>query len=154
MVELTLRDAIHVAQRMRADDLREVTATRWSDDPLEMAMEAARLPGIRYCAVHLQHGPVAIGGVALHTPGVGTAWMVGTRDLRTCGLEITRHGKRVMAALLNDGGGLHRIECLSADFHHDAHEWLNAMGFTKEGVRRNYGKNGEDFYMFAKLRGR
>jgi RimJ/RimL family protein N-acetyltransferase len=47
--------------------------------------------------------------------------------------------------------GLTRVHAtIRADFH-NAEKWIKIVGFEKEGVMRNYGPDGEDHILFAKV---
>ncbi len=148
MIEpLTIDQALFVARRMRDVDFAEVMATRWDDDPDRFAIEAFRLPGVAWTAMTAAGEPVAIGGVALHTPGVGTAWLVGTDAFPRMALSVTRHVRQVIDRLL--AGELNRIHAWSAAFHVEAHRWMERVGMRREATLRALGKDGEDFFMYA-----
>ena len=120
---------------------------RWEDDADAFALDMFRLPGFAVAAIDALGKPVAIGGVAIHTPGVGTAWMVGTDDFRKVAVEVTRHTRSVFGRLL--ATELHRIHAWSAAFHVDAHRWLEAAGMVRGEPVRAMGKHGEDFYLYS-----
>lgn len=148
MIEtLRIDQAIYVARRMRDADFREVMATRWDDDHDRFAIDSFQLPGVAWAATDGEGLPVAIGGVAMHTPGVGTAWLVATDDFPRVALSVTRHVRRVVARLLD--GHLNRIHAFSAAFHADAHRWMSRIGMRPEATLKAFGKRGEDFVMYV-----
>jgi len=147
IVTMTLEHALYVSQHMRDNDYCEIMAHRWNDDVIDFAKETVRYPGVKVCALDLSGTPVAIGGIALHTPGVGVAWMIGTNDLSKVALSLTRFCKQHASQVLKSD--LNRLQALSAVFHVDAHKWLRAIGFEIESTLEQSGKHGEDFYLFA-----
>jgi len=152
ITQATWPDAIYVARNMREDDRAEVMATRWSDDPYDFAADCMRLPGVRLVARSGDGVPVAIGGVANWQPGVGQAWLVGTADVGLIGSEIAKSCRKSIEALF-DTGTIHRIQAFSAATHTRAHRWLKAIGLHEESRLPMYGKNGEEFIIFAVTKG-
>ena len=61
---------------------------------------------------------------------------------------MTRHIIRVMMPSLAIAKA-HRAEARSAASHIEAHNWLERLGATREAPLRGYGRNGEDFILFA-----
>lgn len=152
IVKMNLGHALYVAAHMREVDWREVSATRWDDDREAFAMECYRLPGTHFTALNNQGEPVAMGGVALHTPKVGQAWLVGTDQFASMAIEITRFCRDSTNRLLETE--LNRINAYSAAFHVESHKWLEAAGLQKrETPLRQWGRNGEDFYLFEAIKG-
>ena len=149
--QATWRDVLDVSLSMRSDDLAEVMATRWNEDPFEFAAECMRAPGVRLVARH-EGVPVAVGGVATWQPGVGQAWMVGTEDVGLVGVEIAHACRKSIKALF-ETGTIHRIQAFSAATHKRAHRWLRAIGLHEESRLPMYGKNGEEFIIFAVTKG-
>jgi len=151
ITQATWRDVLDVSLSMRADDLAEIMATRWNEDPFEFAAECMRLPGVRLVARH-EGVPVAVGGVATWQPGVGQAWMAGTESVGLAGVEIAHACRKSIAALF-DTGTIHRIQAFSAATHKRAHRWLRAIGLREESRLPMYGKHGEEFIIFAVTKG-
>lgn len=146
MVPLTLSDANILAFTMRDIDVREIMAMRGADYRHEFAEDCALLGG--WCYKDTHGVPVAMGGVAEHWPGVGTAWMVATDAITRHGVGVSRAAKHTLAACTH----LHRIHAYSADFHAVSHRWLQALGFRRGATMRKLGKNGEDFIVFEIVR--
>lgn len=151
IVQLTHEDALYVVKNMREDDRREVFATRWNDCDYDLAHSCANQPGVKWVAL-LDGEPVAIGGVSIHQPGIGQAWLMGTDKLPQAGLTLTRYCKDVVDKLMNDESGLHRVQAHSAAFHTLAHDWLMAVGLDQRVELPRYGKAGEDFILFYAVR--
>ena len=151
IAQATWPDVLEVSLKMRADDYAEVMATRWDDDPYSFAADCMRAPGVKLVARDDAGVPVAIGGVANWQPGVGQAWMVGAESIGKVGIEIA-HACRTSIQALFDSGSIHRIQAFSAASHTRAHRWLRAIGLAEESRMPGYGKNGEEFIIFAVTR--
>ena len=50
------------------------------------------------------------------------------------------------------GAGAHRAECMSLASLADNHRWLEMLGARREATLRGFGKNGEDFHLYAWLK--
>ena len=148
---MTVDHALYVSRRMRDVDFKEVMATRWEEGTDRFALDVVNLPGIAFTAIGPHGLPVAIGGVAFHTPKVGTAWLVGTDEFTKSALSITRHVRRVIKDLL--ATELNRIHAWSACFHTDAHRWMEHCGMNRGNPIKAMGKNGEDFYLYSVVKG-
>jgi hypothetical protein len=144
-----LHDLLYVAHHMREWDRREIYASRWRDDPEELALDCWRHRETAWVA--FPDGldrPVAAVGAVERWPSVWSVWMFGTDDLSLAGLSLHRFVKRDMIPALR-GSGARRADCMSLDGHTDAHAWL-----TRLGARRttepflNWGRGGETFWQF------
>ncbi len=148
---LTYRDALAVAELMRAEDSREITATR---GPLLMpervAMDCCRSceeGGIGYVAYWGKSPVVAIGAHPVH-PGVWSIYMFATDAISRIGLGLTRWVKNSLLPEIF-AAGAHRIECNSIEGHDDAHAWMKTFGAKNEGAMPKFGIGQETFYRFA-----
>lgn len=151
IVNMTIDHALYVCRRMRTIDFKEVMAMRWDESADQFALDMYQSPGPSFTALNASGVPVAIGGVVLHTPKVGTAWLVGTEDFNHVGLSVTRQFRDMIKTLLSTE--LHRIQAWSACFHEKAHQWLERCGMTRGEPIRALGKQGEDFYLYSICRG-
>ena len=152
IVNLTWEYAMHVSRNMREVDFREVMANRRDDDRLAFAAECMRLPGPRLACLADDGEPVAIGGIAMHLPGVGQAWLIGTPRIGKQGVEMAHTCKGLIQRLFDDGV-VHRVQAFSAGFHAQAHQWLKAIGFKEESRMPGYGKSREEFLTFSVVKG-
>lgn len=152
IVQASWEDVLAVALNMREDDRAEVMTTRWSDSPFDFAADCMRLPGTRLAAIAEDGRAVAVGGVALHQPGVGQAWLVGTPAVGSLGVEIA-HACRLAITTLFAEGSLHRIQAYSSATHRRAHRWLRAIGLREESRLPMFGKRGEEFIVFSIVKG-
>lgn len=145
---LDLADVHHVAVNMRDWDKREIYATRFLDDPLEVASDCMACPHFAWTAWG-EKGPIAaLGAVPMH-PGVWTVWMFATDEFPAIGLHLTKFVKRGMIPALVKQNA-HRAQCLSMAGHEEAHRWLRVLGARQEGSPlAGYGRNREDFLFFV-----
>jgi len=138
----------HVAQNMRDWDRREIFATRWNDNPDDLAATIMKLPGPAWLAWR-DGQPVAAIGALECWPGVWSPWCFGTHHFGQVALLLTRLGKRAIIPLVRARGG-HRLEVKSLDGHVDAQAWLErAFGFRHEAAHPGYGRGGETFHTYA-----
>jgi hypothetical protein len=63
-------------------------------------------------------------------------------------LGATRWALRSLKPAMLAAGG-HRAECRSIETHGTAHRWLESLGFVREAVLPDCGKNRETFYQYA-----
>ena len=145
-----LRDACFVAANMRAQDRAEIYAV---SDAREGAQVAAILlmasPGLAFTA-WLDGEPVAVFGVAL-VPGashLSSGWAYGTSRMARAVPAMTRHIVNVLAPAVM-ALGVTRCEVRTMVGHDLSHGWLRSMGAVGEGISRRYGRNGEDFAVYA-----
>lgn len=97
----------------------------------------------------LDSNPVAIGGIQPITPWVGEAWLITSKHHR-CTISVIRMIASYLLVVPKETG-FRRVEaCVRADFTR-AIRLVRYFGFEYEGTRRSYGKDGEDFLMFARL---
>lgn len=136
-----------IAKNMRERDWEEISATARSDDPLDLADGVMALGGLKYI-VFLGEEPVACFGAAPQHPGVFITWLFGTDRFAGALLGVTRFIRRVMIPALV-AQGAHRAHCLSLASYTKIHDWIYRIGGRKEGVKKRYGKNREDFVEFV-----
>lgn len=134
---------------MRRIDFAEVMGTRWSEEADDFARECIEVGGPAFTAFTPDGVPAVIGGVTLMSPGVGSAWCVGTEEWPSVAIEVTRVARKIVNELMRDG--CHRIQALSADFHTVSHRWLEVVGFQREATLVGAGKHGNDYYLYAKV---
>lgn len=140
----------YVVDHIREDDARELSATMWKGQDLVEHVMAYQ--GLSYTGFGRDGAPCGVGGLNIVSPGVGQAWLFGTPRIRDVRVNMTRHCRDVVDCALNGGRILHRVQALSAAFHADAHEWMRAIGFEQESTMNQYGRDGENFFVFVCLR--
>ena len=136
-----------VAQRMRAEDRREVFATRFDDDIDSLVREL--VAASRFGAVVAHEGrPAAAMGAIEAWPGVWSAWMFATDAWPSVARATTRYARIALLSVLAEAGA-HRCECKSIEGHTVAHRWLQHLGAHVEAVHPGFGRNRETFITFA-----
>jgi len=142
----TLASMTYVTNHLREIDRREVFAGAITH-PDTLAIDAVSASGFIDVA-WLDAMPVAAVGGRELWPGVWSVWCFGTDDWFKVKLAITRHIIRALVPSMLKAGGW-RGQCLSHEDHVEAHDWLLWLGFEREAVLRQYGRDGSDFHMFA-----
>ena len=136
-------DVLRVAENLRERDREELFATRYGDDPADVARDAVASGAFRWGA-YLDGEPVAMIGAFPRWPGVWTAWAYGTDDWPRAVLTVTKHVKRFMLPALYRAGAT-RVDACAMENHTDARAWLGALGAEPEIVLHKWGKNGQSF---------
>lgn len=148
MSKVNYNDALYVAANMREWDKKEIYATRWNDDPSEVASDCVGCGDFVWTAA--LNEPIAIIGASPLRPGVWQVFMFATDNFSKIALSLTKFAKRVIIPALRSSGA-HRIECKSMEGHIDAQNWLEFFGANKESTLTNYGRNQEDFHQYTYL---
>ena len=151
ILPLTLEHTLRVALVMRAEDRREIFATRHRDDAAELARLAVALSRFGAIAATALDRPVAALGAIEAWPGVFQVWMFATDDWPKVALEATRWCCRVLRPAMLAAGG-HRAECASLDGHRQAQRWLERLGFRREATMPAFGRHGETFHRYVMTR--
>jgi hypothetical protein len=133
---------------MREWDRKEIYATRWTDQPEELARACMVSQDLAF-TVWLDE-PVSCFGALPIWPGVASVWCFGTERFNECGLFLTRFMQKHWIPLLKEAG-FHRAQCASIEGHLDAQKWLEALGAERESTQKSFGKNKETFYVYRWL---
>jgi hypothetical protein len=146
LLPLTYDDALYVATNMRDWDKREIYATRWNNDPADVAGDCCMAGAFGWVAYDDE--PIAVlGAVPLH-PGVWGVYMFATDNFAKIAISLTKYVRRVMMPSLT-ATGAHRAECKSIEGHDTAQRWLEFLGANRESTLSGYGREGEDFHLYA-----
>jgi len=151
MIELipsTPRDITIVAANMREWDRTELEASA-TGSMTERALFCHYTSQPWACVALLNGEPVAAFGAAGTPlqPQVKVAWAFGTSRFRRVVPAISREIERWKPHFIADG--IHRVEARCLVSHDLAGRWMAGLGFSREGVMRHYGRNGEDFELWA-----
>lgn len=143
-------DALHhVAAHMRAMDRREVYGLHWFDDPDSLVHRMMTMAPLAWVALAPDNGePVYAFAILPVRPGVWAMGGFGTDRFPVIARPLTRFTRHLIVSTLADDFG-HRIECVSIAEKIDGHRWLESLGAQREGVLHAYGRNQEDYIMFA-----
>ncbi|WP_291644517.1 hypothetical protein [Bosea sp. (in: a-proteobacteria)] len=150
----TARDVWQVAVKMRSADYEEFSAVSFSRSRAELAEDLAARYGDRHDVLVAYRGetPACIGGFIMARPNVVTLLFFATDEFPHIGLGITRFIRQNLFPKLEQEG-VHRFEAVSLATHSEAHKWLGVLGLTAEtGPMLDYGRDGEAFIQFAKVR--
>lgn len=143
----TLRDMTWIAANMRDQDRREIRAVIDESDTVIGAMLYGSSQGLAWCA-WIDDTPVCAFGVTRLFHGLGSAWAyLSPQGVRTIP-AVTRFAMKTVRPLLI-AEGFRRIEVRTAIDHDISHRWLERLGFTKEGIAVDYGRDGLDFATYA-----
>lgn len=145
--EPSYADMLHIAQNLRERDREEIFATRYGENPADVARDATMTGAFRWGA-YLDGEPVAAIGAFPRWPNVWTLWAYGTDDWDKAVLTVTKHGKRFMLPALYNAGAI-RADAMSLASHTDACRWLGLLGGVPEKRLDNYGKNGQTFVNYV-----
>lgn len=105
------------------------------------------------CAVIYEGALVAVGGLLLKWEGVGIFWLILTADCKKEGV----HGLRALYAIketieeLAEKNNLHRAEAAVRTDFPKAIAMMEALGFEREGLMRQYWPDKADAYLFSKV---
>ena len=146
LAPLTFEDVLYVAERMRPWDKKEIYATRWNEDPAELARQCCATGDFGWVA-GIERPIAAVGAVPVH-PNVWSVWCFATDEFPRIALSLTRYVKKAMIPALVESGA-HRAACASIEGHTDAQKWLELLGARRECTHRALGKNGEDFHVYV-----
>ena len=146
MLPVNFNDALFVATNMREWDKKEIYATRWTDDPSDIAQDCVNLGEFGWIAHDPE--PIALVGAVPCHPGVWNVHMFATDNFSKIAISLTKFVKNVIVPSLTAIGS-HRVECKSMDGHEDAHKWLEFLGAHRESTLSEYGKENEDFHLYV-----
>lgn len=136
-----------VACNLRERDKKELFATRYGNDPADLARDATRSGDFRWSAC-VDGVPVALIGAMPRWPGVWSAWAYGTDEWPAVVGTLTRHVRRFMLPALFNAGA-HRVDAFALAEHDDARKWLEFLGAEQENTLDKWGKNGETFVCYV-----
>jgi len=145
--EPSFADMLEIAQNLRARDRDELYATRYGENPEDVARDATMTGAFRWGA-YLDGKPVAAIGAFPRWPNVWTLWAYGTDDWPKVVLTLTKHARKFMLPALYHAGAI-RVDAMSLATHTDAHRWMASMGGAPEKPLDNYGKNGQTFVNYV-----
>lgn len=139
---------VHVARNMRELDRREIFNLMTIDDPFYLAHWAGQAD-FKYVGTYDGEAVVAFGALEMW-PKIWNIFMFATDDFPKVALPAMKFMKRhlvpdVMAV------GAHRAQCHSAEYHDEAHRFLERMGAVRESFMPKYGKDGSGYFTYVWL---
>lgn len=145
--EPPFEDMLYIAQNLRERDREELFATRYGDDPADLARDALMSGAFRWAA-YLDGRPVAAIGAFPRWPNVWSAWAYGTDEWPQVVLTLTKHARRFMMPAIYRSGAI-RMDAMALSTHHDARRWLASLGAKPETTLANWGKSGQTFVCYV-----
>ncbi|MEW5251262.1 GNAT family N-acetyltransferase [Microbulbifer sp. 2201CG32-9] len=92
-----------------------------------------------------------VGGLRPINPGVAIFWLLGTTGWpRRCLREVTQAGRTLVETAL--ANGYHRLEGHALSTNQFSGRWYRKLGFEREGVRRSFGRRGEDVEIYGRVK--
>lgn len=91
---------------------------------------------------------IACFGITPLWHGVGVIWGLFASDVGKYGIEVLRASESFLNALMKD---LRRVQCEVMAENTAAVKYIETFGFLREGTMKNYGPNGEDYYLYARV---
>lgn len=134
---------------MRPSDWREVSCQIPENTRPEEAAAWSYAAGRSWVAIE-RGQPIAAVGIVPISVAVLSIWAWGTKRMWRAVPPITRYVERSLGEEWYRLG-VQRVEARSIVGHDAAHRWLRGLGWT-ETPCPSYGRNGEDFILFAQTR--
>ena len=147
MIRLTNFDPAHIAEMK----LRE-----WDRIGMALAPDLAE-----YSAAYFQkygmgftaftdEGILGAAGVVRVLPGNWEVWCYTTELFPKYGYRVHRIAQRYLAAF-EKRKEWRRFQCVVDSTHPVAVRWVRKLGFEREGILRQYGPEGQDYYQYARV---
>lgn len=150
--EATREDILHVLANTQAIEIDGLNAVLWGGFDAEQLSAALAQTELKWCCCAKDGEPVVVGGLMFKTPAVMESWMFGTHRWGEVVLEVTSKTRKVFRTLLEHDA--RRIEIYSYAGHRIAHRWYErGLGLGKPLELKDYGANGETFYLYSMTRG-
>lgn len=141
----------YVAERMRADDRREMSGAMFGDNIVEQAVAGVHACPDMLWTAWFDGVPTCVGGAVPRRPGVWELVAFSTDDFHRIRFGMTRLvTKGIIPAVLR--GGAHRIFATTAAWRHGGIRWLEVMGLAYEGTRKGDLADGSDLLVYAMTR--
>jgi len=145
------RDDVRVVcAAMRDSDRRDVFPLRWDDDPIGFADDLWAAADEARAFVG-PDGPTAICAWRRVTPAAAQVALIATDGWPAVARAVARATRRFMRRDM-PRHGLRRLEAWGRADAPALRCWLDALGFHESARLRAYGRDGEDFTVFAFLR--
>jgi RimJ/RimL family protein N-acetyltransferase len=95
--------------------------------------------------------PIGCGGVVILWDGVGEVWLIVSREVESHKVQAVKVLKRMCEIILLKHE-LRRIQAIIRTDFPQAVKLVESLGFEREGTLRNYCPDGQDSYMYARLK--
>lgn len=148
----TPADADSLAPRLRQADLNEIAAAT-DESPVAVLRRGVEESGVCFAIVS-PSDPSEVWGLFGSTPLpasplVGSVWLLGSDQLTRIAYRFLRQSKPWLDRLFGD----RKLLCNVVDARNTVHvRWLRWLGFRFVSRRENFGRNGEAFIEFCKIK--
>lgn len=145
-----MRDASFIAANMRDADYREIGCLwkAWDTRALGRCALETAVDGMAW-SIWDKGQPIAAYGLSHASPfdpEHWQAWAYGTDRFKRAVPLMTRHFDSIRDVIR---ASCRRLQVITHTEHDLSHRWLERLGAEREGVLRAYGRNGEDFAVYA-----
>lgn len=149
---MTALDCVYVCQNMRDEDLKEFTIRQPEINKEEVIREILKRNGEQFSIKNKINDPVIIGGAFYESPGVATLWFIATNKIRNkdWGQLVNLTSILIEVMFLNQA--CHRVQAYVRENRKNGHSWMKHIGLEKEGCLNGYFSNGENCYIYGKVR--
>ena len=141
-------EVAHIVRNLRPRDAAEIYALRWDNDPEKLTIEVLAVAHAMWRIFCVDAEPVAMAGVVPVRPGVCVASSFGTALWPRVVRPITRFAREWTIPRLRNAH-YHRAETYALANNHDSRNWLLALGAQEEAYLRGYGREQQDFVLYA-----
>ena len=151
LVTPTVMDLLMLCSQARQDEKDQYEALIGPWDYEEAALGFHTRDGVKFGLMDDNHIVVCAGGWEHVIPGVWQSWMIGTdENWKKYWRSITKHSRKVMDALIDDGA--RRLQTGALSSRTEACEWyIRGLKMQYEGTVKNFGFNGEDMDTFVRF---
>jgi RimJ/RimL family protein N-acetyltransferase len=146
-LQLVPFNALHIKlMKLREADVKELAS---APDFADWSVSYFEKHGFGYTAV-APEGVVGAAGLVQVLPGNWEAWAYTTDLFPQYGMQIHRIAKNLIKGFW-DNPKVRRIQCTVNSTNKPAMRWAEKL-FDEKFVLEKYGSEGEDFYMFSKVK--
>lgn len=94
--------------------------------------------------------PALCWGVITVAPGRAEGWLIAGKNMeKQAWISVARKTQQLADQMFLQG--VRRVEITVDDSYKEAHRFARLTGFSKEGIMRKYGLNGEDHALYSKV---
>jgi len=148
MHEVSREGITHIVRNLRPRDRQEIFALRWNDSEDELIDSVLQFAGALWKVWSWDGEPVAVNGVVPARPGVVIAGAFGTDKWRKTLRPMTAWSLNFLIPVLKNSN-YHRGEAYVLAANTDSRRWIEALGGEVEALLKGYGREREDFLLYA-----
>jgi len=94
--------------------------------------------------------PIISGGVAIMWRGVGDSWMLVSKYVKKYPLSVYKTVSSIMEDII-ERQKLYRIQTVIKEDDSTAINWIERLGYTREGVLRQFGPDRQNYLMYGRI---